>query len=420
MINTLFFGGTDIGSKRVCNEDYFKISNELRLAIVCDGMGGHESGDIASHLVAETVIDVFSRITENQMEWLVEFEPEDLPGSVKRFYVSAQIANARLLQQSEELRMTKGMGTTLVAIHYFKGYAIILHVGDSRCYRIRNNSINLLTQDHSFAQSLFNEGAISQQELENFEQKNVITRACGLAPQMKVDIAIHRVEENDIFLLCSDGLWNMVPDDKILARVDDNNDQLEKVPDLLIQDAIEAGGDDNITLVVMRNVRQGMVRDDLKENKWTLSPKDDEIIGRYNTVLWDLFGTKKKRIWPMIAIPAVLVICIGIWIFMLSNEVKPPPTTGAPSASEKMEKKLPKEKVHFALADGGNQNWLSGIVVVDGQKCGTLASLVENGFYFSLDFHKFQIVVDSLIVYSGEFQCTDSSRQNHVIVIGAK
>lgn len=402
-MNVLFFGNTNVGCKRECNEDYFKISESMRMAIVCDGMGGHESGDVASRLVAETIMDVYPRLSDKQMQKLSEDYQKDIPVTAKKLYLSAQLTNYFLQKYIKEHKIKKGMGTTLVAVQFFKGYALILHVGDSRCYRFRNGKLVCLTKDHSFAQALYDEGSIDEAQLEGYEQKNIITRAFGMDEQLKVDLKIEKVEENDIFLLCSDGLWGKVADNLLADRIRNNLDNMEELPDVLIRDAINEGGDDNVTAVVAKSVPTGAVQEEMIPCELTLTVSSPDVESRYQSVLNELFNGKWtiRRLFFLIII--VLILGIGgyfIRYFFRQDSGALEPFLQPPLEAEQKQKQW----VHFLLDDGDNTALKMGQVIVDSIPCGTLAEL-EQGRLFEIGHHKFLIKIDSITVYSGEFEC---------------
>lgn len=409
-----FFGSTDVGCKRKLNEDFFKISHLIKLTVVCDGMGGHESGDVASRIVAETMTDVFSRMTERQLQILSESLSKDIPSIAQRLYFSAQLANTRLIKTVKESNVKKGMGTTLVAVHFFLGNAIVLHVGDSRCYRIRNGVMNCLTRDHSLVRSLIEQGEMTEEEFDGFDQKNVITQALGMSRTIRMDLLVDKVEDNDVFLLCSDGLWGKVPDDRILERVNSYFDHLGELPAKLIQDAKNAGGDDNITVVVAKCDRIGTTQKPLLPYKDTLSMVSVIEEKQYRSVLRELFKRKLRLLWIIALIGTILFLIAVVSFFNLG-----------PSKQEqrienpimKPERK-PRQRVYFIPAE--DPLWNSGMIFVDGMYCGTLVEL-GNGHFFELGKHYYKLKLGSAVVDSGEFECVlDPTGQRNLVHIGSR
>ncbi len=245
-------GKTDVGLRRELNEDSFGILREHRLAVVCDGMGGHAAGEIASRSAVDTVI---------RLHKTPEYPPEaetafDLPGdfsSEGRFLASTiRIANSRIHETARARPELSGMGTTVVAAILHNDRISICHVGDSRAYRIKNGVLQQLTQDHSWVNELITAGQLSRDEARDFPNRNVITRALGVRDKVKVDLREDKVSQGDIFLLCTDGLVSCLPDEDILEIVTAGGNDLERTVDDLIAAANSAGGEDNITCVLLQ------------------------------------------------------------------------------------------------------------------------------------------------------------------------
>ncbi len=244
---------TDVGRHREHNEDTFLVRADLGIFAVADGMGGHEAGDVASALVAEAMEGFFEGSKIGEIDTMFT-EPADamLPRAAVRLLAAVRKANRDVHDASVEKVAHRGMGSTVVALHVpgdgDAGY--IGHVGDSRCYRIRNGTIELLTTDHS----LINEArqidpTLTDDELARLPS-NIITRALGLEPQVKVDLRIVELRAGDVFLLCSDGLSGAVSSLEMIEAVR-LADDLDEASQLLIALANEAGGFDNITAVVI-------------------------------------------------------------------------------------------------------------------------------------------------------------------------
>jgi protein phosphatase len=245
-------GKTDVGRKRSHNEDRYLIKEEERLFVVCDGMGGHASGEIAAQLAIEQMAAFFDahkndpeitwRFKENKK--LDSFEAQKLEASIKW-------ANFAVHDTASGALNYKGMGTTCVAALLTDGRCIIGHVGDSRCYRIRDSKIELLTEDHSLLNDYKKLPNVTSEDVKNFPHKNVITRALGMKPTVQVDIKTEQIENGDIYLLCCDGLSGEVDDQEILKTVVEAQGDLQKTCDELIRKANEHGGRDNITVVLV-------------------------------------------------------------------------------------------------------------------------------------------------------------------------
>jgi serine/threonine protein phosphatase PrpC len=247
------FGITDVGLDREHNEDAYLLMPEADLCLVADGMGGHRAGDVASGLAVATIAEFFRASESGDSTWPYRFDPT-ITFEENRLLTAIQLANAAILRQARSQSQQQGMGTTIVALiaSRSKGRLYVTHVGDSRCYRIRSESIEQLTVDHS----LYNEYAQSMPELGEERlaalPRNVITRALGMQEEVKVDLKQVEAQIGDIYLLCSDGLSTMVPDAKVLATFREQDYDPEKSLKALVTAALEAGGEDNVTIVVAR------------------------------------------------------------------------------------------------------------------------------------------------------------------------
>ncbi|HYG87182.1 MAG TPA: protein phosphatase 2C domain-containing protein [Azospirillum sp.] len=251
-------GRTDVGRARSRNEDSFGISAETGMALVCDGMGGHASGDVASRTAAEAIID-----------FVAEFQPDASPGgqggsmtgdpsaaepgvrnAVSIVRSAVQLANQRLLDLNRERGLPEGhgMGTTVVGLYRVDATdrLVAFHAGDSRLYRLRNGELHPLTRDHSLYQLWLDNGAKGPAP-----QRSIIVRALGISPELEPEIGVHAVQPDDIFLLCSDGLTSMLPDADIAAILEaEGLRSLEKACERLVASANERGGLDNVTVVL--------------------------------------------------------------------------------------------------------------------------------------------------------------------------
>jgi len=238
MPQKLFSGKTDIGLKRENNEDAFVISPELDFCLAADGMGGAAAGELASRIFAETTVDVFSGNTNRS-------EREVLYRVQKAF----SAANEKILDHTIQNPNHKGMGCTAEVLAFFDDGFVIGHVGDSRAYRLRKGQLEQLTQDHTLVQQQIDEGLISSENVRNHPLRHVILRAVGLKRELALDVLRGKTASQDVYLLCSDGLTDMVEDDQIREILSTNTD-LDRKTDKLVEMAKAAGGDDNITVVL--------------------------------------------------------------------------------------------------------------------------------------------------------------------------
>jgi serine/threonine protein phosphatase PrpC len=258
-VQAIAAGVTDVGRQRELNEDSFAIDEESGLFVVADGMGGHQSGDVASKLATSTIADFFRALGGEDVTWPTHFD-RTLSDEENRLLTSVGIANRRIFEQSMSSREHRGMGTTVVASHFspLRQRLYVGHVGDSRAYRLRPNAIEALTRDHSLANEAFPD--MSEEERAELP-RNVITRALGMQANVVVDLTNEAVETNDVYLLCSDGLSGMLTDEELLDHCDTFRDALggriptasdvERLCQRLVTAANDAGGDDNITAVIV-------------------------------------------------------------------------------------------------------------------------------------------------------------------------
>ena len=239
------YANTDKGKVRSINQDAFFIdtlSVNTAVAIVCDGMGGANAGDIAS----KTAVDIISKYIKNS------YSPTMTSDQITRLIGNAVAsANIEIYSMSQRDEKYSGMGTTVVTAIVRDKEVIICNVGDSRAYLI-NDEIIQITKDHSMVQSLVESGKISPEEARVHPEKNVITRALGVESNVLVDSYVLELQQNEKLLLCTDGLSNYTDGTDIVNIV--NNINLKDVPDLLIEKANQGGGRDNITAAVISSL----------------------------------------------------------------------------------------------------------------------------------------------------------------------
>lgn len=246
-------GKTDLGLRRELNEDTLYWSEKEGFAIVADGMGGRDFGEVASSLCVSSLNKAFKK-----------YFPETLRG---RSAISDPVA-ANALTQTIDIWLRdvnkavhgfgtiddryQEMGTTVALVFHQADFVLVAHVGDSRVYRIREGRIELLTEDHSFVNAQLRAGLITEEEAERSPYRNIITRAIGTSVKCKADIGIHQAQSGDLFLLCSDGLSDLVNGQEMLATMQVRDMDLEGSVQALIDLANERGGKDNITVLLAR------------------------------------------------------------------------------------------------------------------------------------------------------------------------
>lgn len=247
-----FAGMTDVGLKRGHNEDSFLTVPDCQLYLVADGMGGHSAGEVASRMAGETVEQFFRETQDDEdITWPYKMD-RGASYDENRFATGVKLANLRIHEQSAQNARQKGMGTTFVGMHIARSGVIVAHVGDSRCYRIRGGVIAPLTEDHSLLNDYKKMKDLTEEEIANFPHKNVIVRALGMKETVQVDVSTQSPESGDTYLLCSDGLCGLVDDDAMLKIVLAHQTDLNQTCAELIKAANAAGGNDNITAVVVR------------------------------------------------------------------------------------------------------------------------------------------------------------------------
>ncbi|MFZ0565201.1 MAG: Stp1/IreP family PP2C-type Ser/Thr phosphatase [Chlamydiales bacterium] len=237
-----YIGMSDVGLVREQNEDIWAAFPEIGVFLLADGMGGHASGEIA----AKEAVDFLSQLIR---EWDPSKETT-LELGLTFFREAVQKMNHHIFQESQADPSLKGMGTTLCALHFFKFYAILAHVGDSRIYLQRGSKLNRLTEDHSLVSELVEMEAMKAEDAQTFPYKHVLTRAIGTHPVVEPTLNSIIVEPHDLFMLCSDGLTNYVSD-KEIAETLATNDSLKAKGQQLINAANNQGGGDNITLILV-------------------------------------------------------------------------------------------------------------------------------------------------------------------------
>ena len=240
------FAKSDIGKARDMNQDYYYVStpeDNIKLFILADGMGGYNGGEIASKLATTSVK---SYISNNFYK--IEHDKESILSLIKN---AVEYANMIVYEKSKEIKELEGMGTTLEVCLIYNNKAYIGHIGDSRIYRIRKTFIRKLTTDHSYVQKLVKDGTITKEEAEVHPKKNMLLKALGCNAFVEPDVAVKGFLKEDILLISSDGLTNMVKQEDIFQIATGN---IEKAPQRLVDLANENGGMDNITVVIIKNI----------------------------------------------------------------------------------------------------------------------------------------------------------------------
>ncbi len=249
---------SDVGCFRSNNEDAFKIIADHQLYIIADGMGGHQAGEIAAReeveMFAQDFCERLHAICLNERHETRTLQEADLAGSVAACAEKAvEAANNHIYSLGQKHKAYAGMGTTLCALCFISASVVVVHVGDSRIYRLRGENLVQLTSDHSLTQELLDSGCFEAREVEGMSCGHVLTRAVGTCPSVDPTITIHPVIAGDIYVLCSDGLTDMLENEEISSILMQSRTVEERVR-ALIALAKENGGYDNITVVMIEVV----------------------------------------------------------------------------------------------------------------------------------------------------------------------
>ena len=243
-------GRTDVGRRRDFNEDSLAIDLGAGLLALADGMGGHAAGEVASKIATETVLE-FVRATagKRHIDWPYGYD-EGQSLSANKLRSAVHLANDRIFKTIEDHPEMKGMGTTLVTVLAQGAAACVANIGDSRVYSYRSGHLTQLTSDHSWVGEQVRMGNLSAEEAVRHPFRNVITRALGSREDVSADLKELRLEPGDRMLLCSDGLTTMIEDKEILEVLEAWPDDPAAAAAALVDRANEAGGEDNITVIV--------------------------------------------------------------------------------------------------------------------------------------------------------------------------
>jgi serine/threonine protein phosphatase PrpC len=249
-ISLVSYAQSDVGKKRARNEDNYAVMTNEKLFIVADGMGGHAGGETASRIAVATV----GAVIQNHADVLAaaKSDIDDLEASPVAQLLSDAVRGAchEIHHEASVNAALFGMGTTATALLFHEGEAFIGHVGDSRAYLMREGRLLQLTEDHSLVNEQLKAGLISQKEAQKSRFRNIITRSIGFEEDVDVDMVALKVAPDDTFILCTDGLTCLVSDEEIFQVL--TSCDLDESPQILIDLANKRGGDDNITIIIVR------------------------------------------------------------------------------------------------------------------------------------------------------------------------
>jgi serine/threonine protein phosphatase PrpC len=242
---------SDTGKVRDHNEDAIDCDADIGLWVLADGMGGYNAGEVASGIAVKTVLELVTEACAREEREAVE--PSS--GFMRQTIVlrdAVSRANKIIHQTAKSQPQCEGMGTTLVACLFYNDRVSIAHVGDSRLYRLRDNRFEQITMDHSLLQELVDRGFYSQEEAQRSTNRNYVTRALGVENNVDVEIQEIEAQKGDYFLLCSDGLPDMVEDEDIHLTISTFNDHIETIGEQLLKLANDNGGRDNVSVILVR------------------------------------------------------------------------------------------------------------------------------------------------------------------------
>src|SRR5258706_1518088 len=241
---------TDPGMVRSHNEDSIGTDAEIGLAVLADGMGGYNAGEVASGIAV-------AMLTTEMKQALETHEPQALDGAgetlAEKFVrENSAKANAAIYHTAKSQPQHSGMGTTLVVALFFDNRMTVGHIGDSRLYRLRKDDFEQVTRDHSLLQEQIDSGMLTKEQARYSQNKNLVTRAVGIDPEVETEVHTYNVEPGDIYLLCSDGLSDMVQDEDIHSTLSTLQSNLPLAATQLVQLANDCGGRDNISVILVR------------------------------------------------------------------------------------------------------------------------------------------------------------------------
>lgn len=242
---------TDVGRLRAHNEDSIGVDRDLGLAILADGMGGYNAGEVASGIAVAMLMTDLKQALASDLPALADTSSGE-PKGVTMLRERILRANDSILRAAQIQPQYAGMGTTLVTALFYDDRVGVAHIGDSRLYRLRNGTFEQVTRDHSLLQDQIDSGMITREQARRSLNKNLVTRALGIDPAVNPEIHVYDAIPGDIYLICSDGLSDMVPDEDVHIALSSLRDKLQLAADHLVRMANDNGGRDNISVILVR------------------------------------------------------------------------------------------------------------------------------------------------------------------------
>lgn len=247
-------GLTDVGAVRDHNEDAISSSETLGLSILADGMGGHRGGEVASAITVSTVLETLTKRLKKVKDGATDEETGYSLESIA-VHESIALANTNVFDASNKNTQYRGMGTTVVVLLFYDNRFTVAHVGDSRLYRLRDGVLEQITRDHSLMQELIDRGFYTPEQARKSLNKNLVTRAIGIEEHVQIDIQEDVAQTGDIYMLCSDGVTDMIEDELIFEILKNNSKNLEKAASEIVRESNEHGGKDNISVILARPLK---------------------------------------------------------------------------------------------------------------------------------------------------------------------
>ncbi len=251
---------TDVGLLRAHNEDAIAVCPQSALTVLADGMGGYNAGEVASEIAVSVIREYLNERLNSFLSLLIPYQVNQL---VKMVEQAVELANNTVLNTSFKDPQYLGMGTTLVMSLCYRETMIVAHVGDSRAYRLRSGQLTQITRDHSVVQEQIDAGMISAESAQYSDIKNLVTRAVGVGYPVEVEVNLHQVQTGDVYLLCSDGLSDMLNTQKMQDILQKSHLNLQQMCSELVDEANRQGGRDNISVILFRI--NGIQRGGLKQ-----------------------------------------------------------------------------------------------------------------------------------------------------------
>jgi len=287
-------GKTDRGLVRSGNEDYLHLDEKNAVYAVCDGMGGHQAGEVASMTASEKIRTLFDYFRNDLLnDSRLSLDRTLLP-SGELLLKSIRLANREIYTKAATDPALTGMGTTIVAVAFEGDVMSVAHVGDSRAYRLEAKKLQPLTKDHSWVSEMQQNHQLSEEEALSVVGKNVITRALGVRENVEIDYRLIKVKPGDIYILCSDGLSGFADDEDIFAVVDKVRSDVKRIVDDLVQLANDRGGADNVTVVVIE-IKQVDSSQIPEVEVFTLPEESQELMAAEDEWLTKVTAFKAER-----------------------------------------------------------------------------------------------------------------------------